>query len=313
MKKLLTIFAAALGLSASAFSQERDSTSMELPDDQVYVMDTLDTQDKYLKIIIYSDHTWQYHDEGRPVIDTSNFFLGWTEDGEIHAFKNVNISELPEEIDLKLVDENNPYCLPYQASVRSGYRFRRSRPHNGVDLSLHTGDTIRAAFNGVVRFSSGGAATGGYGNLVVIRHTNGLETYYGHLSRRLVEADEPVKAGEVIGLGGSTGRSTGPHLHFETRYMGQSFDPERVFDFESGALRDTVLSLKKHYFSIYSHYGQTDSESKAAAGRIIHKVKQGDNLGAIARKYGTTVSAICRLNNISSKKILRIGERLIVR
>lgn len=312
MKKLI-ILAASLGITFGAFAQERDSTSMELPDDEVYVMDTLNTQDKYLKIIIYSNHTWQYHDEGRPVIDTSNFFIGWTDAGQIHAFKDVKPAELPEEIDVKLIDENNPYCVPYQAQVRSGYRFRRSRPHNGVDLSLHTGDTIRAAFNGVIRFSSGGAATGGYGNLIVIRHTNGLETYYGHLSRRFVETDEPVKAGEAIGLGGSTGRSTGPHLHFETRYMGQSFDPERVFDFENGAIRDTILTLKRHYFSIYSHHGQTDSESKAAAGRIIHKVRKGENLGVIARKYGTTVGAICRLNNISSKEILRIGQSLIVR
>lgn len=313
MKKILTVIAATIGLSFCSYAQEQDTTTMELPDSAVYVMDTLNTQDKYLKIIIYSNHTWQYFDQGRPVIDTSNFFQGWTEDNQIHAFKDVKLAELPEEVDLKLVDDENPYCVPYQTKVYSGYKYRRSRPHNGVDLSLHTGDTIRAAFNGVVRFSSGGAATGGYGNLIVIRHTNGLETYYGHLSKRLVETDEPVKAGEIIGLGGSTGRSTGPHLHFETRYMGQSFDPERVFDFEQGALRDTILNLKKHYFSIYSHQGQTDKESKAAAGRVIHTVKKGENLGVIARKYGTTVNAICRLNNISSKKVLRIGQKLIVR
>lgn len=313
MKKILTVIAATIGLSFCSYAQEQDTTTMELPDSAVYVMDTLNTQDKYLKIIIYSNHTWQYFDQGRPVIDTSNFFQGWTEDNQIHAFKDVKLAELPEEVDLKLVDDENPYCVPYQTKVYSGYKYRRSRPHNGVDLSLHTGDTIRAAFNGVVRFSSGGAATGGYGNLIVIRHTNGLETYYGHLSKRLVETDEPVKAGEIIGLGGSTGRSTGPHLHFETRYMGQSFDPERVFDFEQGALRDTILNLKKHYFSIYSHQGQTDKESKAAAGRVIHTVKKGENLGVIARKYGTTVNAICRLNNMSSKKVLRIGQKLIVR
>jgi len=313
MKKILTVIAATIGFSFCTYAQEQDTTTMELPDSAVYVMDTLNTQDKYLKIIIYSNHTWQYFDQGRPVIDTSNFFQGWTEDNQIHAFKDVKLAELPEEVDLKLVDDENPYCVPYQTKVYSGYKYRRSRPHNGVDLSLHTGDTIRAAFNGVVRFSSGGAATGGYGNLIVIRHTNGLETYYGHLSKRLVETDEPVKAGEIIGLGGSTGRSTGPHLHFETRYMGQSFDPERVFDFEQGALRDTILNLKKHYFSIYSHQGQTDKESKAAAGRVIHTVKKGENLGVIARKYGTTVNAICRLNNMSSKKVLRIGQKLIVR
>lgn len=314
MKKTLTIIAAALGLTFSAAAQEPDSTStMELPENEIYILDTLNTQDKYVKILLYSNHTWQYFDEGRPEIDTANFFEGWTPDNQIHAFKDVKLADIPDEVDLKLVDNENPYCVPYQTKVYSGYKYRRSRPHNGVDLSLHTGDTVRAAFNGIVRYSSGGAATGGYGNLVVIRHTNGLETYYGHLSKRLVEADEVVKAGEIIGLGGSTGRSTGPHLHFETRYMGQSFDPERVFDFEKGALRDTILTLQKHYFSIHSHQGQTDKESKAAAGRIIYTVRKGDNLGSIARKHGTTVNNICKLNNISSKKILRIGQRLIVR
>ncbi|MBP5210729.1 MAG: peptidoglycan DD-metalloendopeptidase family protein, partial [Bacteroidales bacterium] len=166
---------------------------------------------------------------------------------------------------------------------------------------------------GVVRYIGYTRETGGYGNLVIIRHPNGLETYYGHLSKHLVAADEMVKAGEVIGLGGSTGRSTGPHLHFEARYKGQTFDPSRLIDFETGALRDTILTLHDHYFSIYSHYGQTDEESKAAAGRIVYTVKSGDTLGAIASRYGTTVNNICNLNGISSKKVLKIGERLIVR
>ena len=148
---------------------------------------------------------------------------------------------------------------------------------------------------------------------MVIRHSNGLETYYGHLSKTLCEPNEAVKAGDVIGLGGSTGRSTGPHLHFETRYKGQTFDSERVIDFETGALRDSVLTLKKHYYSIYSHYGQTEEESQAASDRIVHTIRSGDTLSGLARKYGTTVSAICKLNNISANKTLRIGEHIIVR
>ncbi|NMB36763.1 MAG: peptidoglycan DD-metalloendopeptidase family protein [Bacteroidales bacterium] len=275
-------------------------------------IDTLDTDDKFTKIVLYDDYTWEYADMGRPVIDTAGFFDSWEGTG-VHSFREIAISDLPEEVDLMLVDSLNSFCVPYQQKVGSGFKFRRTREHKGVDLSLKTGDTIRAAFNGIVRVSEGTRRTGGYGNLVVIRHTNGLETYYAHLSKRLVDSGEVVKAGEVIGLGGNTGRSYGAHLHFETRYKGHPFDPQRIIDFENGVLRDSIFTLKKHYFSIYSHYGQTDEESLAASQRIVHTIKSGDTLGALARRYNTTVSKICKLNGISSNKILRIGQRLIVR
>lgn len=291
---------------------EEDEDDGDIDDSPLIALDTLNTADKYVKIILFDNHTWMYYDVGRPTIDTANFFDGWNTE-ILHAFKELDKSALPDEIDLRLVDEKNGFCPPITGKVRSEYKFRRTREHKGIDVPLQMGDTVRAAFNGIVRYVGRSSQTGGYGNLVIIRHSNGLETYYGHLSKTLVQPNELIKAGEILGLGGSTGRSTGPHLHFETRYMGQAFDPSRVVDFENGALRDTILSLKKHYFSIYSHYGQTDEESKAAAGRIIHTVRKGDTLGGIAKKYGTTVSKICKLNGISSKKVLRVGQRLIVR
>lgn len=275
-------------------------------------MDTLNTKDKYIKIILYSDHTWAYFDTGRPKIDTAGFFVGW-DTGTIHSFKELTPKDLPEEVDIRLVDAEHPFCAPITGKVYSGYKPRRSREHNGLDVPLTTGDTIKSCFDGIVRYTGATYQTGGYGNLVIVRHANGLETYYGHLSRVLVSPNEMVKAGEVVGLGGSTGRSTGPHLHFEVRYKGQSFDPERIVDFETGNVRDSVLALKRHYYSIYSHYGQSDDESKAASGRIVHIIQKGDTLGALAAKYGTSVSKICNLNGISSTKILSIGERIIVR
>lgn len=284
----------------------------EMQELKANAMDTLDTPDKFTKIVLYDDFTWAYFDLGRPVIDTAGFYEGWNTK-VLHAFKELEVKDLPEEIDLRLVDDDNPFCAPITGKVRSGYSFRRTREHKGIDVPLQLGDTVKAAFNGIVRYVGATRETGGYGNLVIIRHPNGLETYYGHLSKVMVDTTEVVKAGEVIGLGGSTGRSTGPHLHFETRYKGQPFDPARVVDFETGTVRDSLITLKNHYFSIYSHYGQTDEESKAAAGRIVYTVRSGDTLGAIAGRYGTTVTKICQLNGISSKSIIRVGQRLIVR
>lgn len=322
MKRPDLLFAAVVfaALSSQVRAQDMDfiQTSVvdasESPDVVIKnVVDTVPTEDKYVKIVLYSDYTWAYIDEGRPQIDTAGMFEEWDSD-QIHSYKGLKAEDLPEEVDLKLVDESNPYHAPYVHKVYSGYKARRGRNHNGVDLPLDVGEPIYSAFNGVVRYvDHTGRETGGYGKLVVIRHSNGLETYYGHLSKCCVEEGEPVKAGEIIGLGGNTGRSTGPHLHFETRYMGQSFDPERLIDFETGALRDTVITLKRHYYSIYSHYGQTDAESKSAADALYVRIKKGDTLGGLAKRYGTTVNALCRMNGIKSNKILRIGEKIRVR
>lgn len=288
-------------------TQEVDS-DMEI----TTTIDTIDTEDKWTKIILKSDFTWEYYDLGRPQINEDDFDTLWLND-KIHAYKEIKLSEIPDEIDLCLTDSTHGYCVPLKGSVRSGFMFRRTREHKGVDIKLKLGEPIRAAFDGKVRVVMFSRTTGGYGNLVVIRHTNGLETYYGHLQKHNVKENDLVKAGEIIGFGGNTGRSTGPHLHFETRYQGQPFDPQRVFNFETGELRDSILTLKKHYYSIYSHYGMTDEESIEASKRKIHVIRSGDTLGGLARRYGTTVRNICRLNGFSSKKILRIGQRIIVR
>ena len=189
-------------------------------------------------------------------------------------------------------------------------------------MALKVGDTICAAFDGRVRFSK--ATDTGYGTLIIIRHDNGLETYHGHLSARLVEENDRVVAGQPIGLGGNSGRSTGPHIHFETRFYGQSFDPERIINFRTGELRRDHFLLKKSYFSIYSKYSQdfnaeaerNDAEKKEnalSAEKRYYKVRSGDYLGLIAKRNGTTVSAICRLNGITPNTTLQIGKVLRVK
>ena len=284
-------------------------------------IDTIDTDDKFRKVVLFDDNTWLYFLLEKPVIPDSLDNEHWNPD-IIHV-NDVSLKDLPDEITLTLVDSVHRFCIPHPGPVRSKFKFRKRRPHKGVDISLNTGDAIYAAFDGVVRVAMPTRMSGGYGNVLVIRHVNGLETYYGHLSKYLVESGDIVKAGELIGYGGSTGRSTGPHLHFETRYMGQAFDPERVFDFQSGTLRDDVLTIKKHYFNINSHYGQSDTQSYAASkqppkssdsGSVqYHTVKKGDTLSKIAKKYGTTVKKLCQLNGIKQTSTLRIGQRLRVK
>ena len=295
---------------------------------ETYPLDTLNTKDKYTKVVLFSDYTWTYLELDRPDIDMDALSDHWDTEA-IHAFKDVEIASLPDTVELTLADDTHPFVLPIKGHVYSRYGYRRKRPHRGIDIPLTTGDSVRSAFNGVVRVAEGSSKTGGYGNLVIVRHDNGLETYYGHLSKILVHDNEPVRAGEVIGLGGSTGRSTGPHLHFETRYMGKAFDPERVVDWENGCLRDPQLTIYKSYYNINSHYGRADkpvaqasssqNSSKPAASTSTsgspqyHTIKKGDTLGKIAGRYHTTVSKLCKLNKIKETTILQIGRKLRVR
>lgn len=285
------------------------------------VVDTLPTDNAALKIVLFNDNTWRYVRDREIVQDSTIYSSYWNTD-IISPYREVQLSSLPSSVAIELVDTLKHYHYPYKGRISSRYGPRRNRNHNGVDLPLTVGDSVYAAFDGRVRFSQ--TTTTGYGNLVIIRHDNGLETYMGHLSKRLVEAGEWVTAGQVIGLGGNTGRSTGPHLHFETRYYGQSFDPERLIDFGSGKLRRETFLLKRGYFDIYSKYDQNfddeianeqDDKREAAAAAAVryYVVRKGDTLSGIAARNHTTVSRLCQLNGIKSTSILSIGKRLRVR
>lgn len=181
---------------------------------------------------------------------------------------------------------------PFGPRIMYGSNF-----HFGTDLKLYTGDTVVAALPGVVRVAR---YDPGYGHFVVVAHPNGLETLYGHLSKRLVTPGTRVAAGQVLGLGGSTGRSTGPHLHFEFRFLGEQFDPEKIVSFTS----QQVLHER---FDIYASYYDHLVELREAK---YHRIRGGDTLGAIARRYGTSISRICQLNGISTRTVLRIGRTL---
>lgn len=334
----LYILSALILVTSTAFAQEADTVKVAADSlrnatkeqpmpvkpvrtlGKVAVIDTLPTANSALSIVLFNDNTWRYILAEDYKNDPEVFNNHW-DTMNIHAYRDIELDSLPEATAIRLVDSLESYHYPYIGRITSRYGPRRGRAHQGLDIGLKTGDPIYATFDGKVRLSK---AAGDYGNLVIIRHNNGLETYYAHLSQRDVEVGDWVVAGQQIGLGGSTGRSTGPHLHYEVRYKGQSFDPERLIDFSNGNLRRDELLLKRRHFSIYSKYEQDfgdeeevakqeEAERKAAAAVQYHTVRSGDTLGAIARKYGTSVSRICQLSGIKSTSILRIGQKLRVR
>ncbi|MBO7067846.1 MAG: peptidoglycan DD-metalloendopeptidase family protein [Bacteroidaceae bacterium] len=240
--------------------------------------------------------------------------------------------EIPEEYKIDLRGFHMPADSRLVTS-HFGYRKTFHRNHYGTDIKVYVGDTIRAAFSGKIRIVAYEGK--GYGRYVIIRHSNGLETLYGHMSKQLVKEDQMVKAGEPIGLGGNTGRSTGAHLHFETRFLGQFINPEKLFNFEmqdvkadyyvyrsngSGSLMNAtgVLAASETEDEVVedkveesrNFQQQRIAAQKAKPRTRIHKVQKGESLSSIAKKYKTSVSELCRLNGITQKSTLRVGQIL---
>lgn len=185
-----------------------------------------------------------------------------------------------------------------------GYRPNRKRVHQGLDIKVQTGDTIYAAFDGKVRITA--FQRRGYGHYVVIRHNNGIETLYAHLSKKLVTENHNVKAGDPIGLGGNTGRSSGSHLHFETILMGKSIDPAELFDFKNQKVTGDSYVYRKPG----SKYIENGKEKIAGPEPKYHKVKSGDTIERIARKYGVPQKQIFDLNGLNSRSVIRPGQSL---
>ncbi len=206
----------------------------------------------------------------------------------VHKFETVTI---PDTVVISM----SGYCMPTDSTRITdtyGYRPRRGRMHLGIDIKVRIGDTIRAAFDGKVRISR--YERRGYGHYLVIRHPNGLETVYGHLSKKLVNEDDIVRAGDPIGLGGNSGRSAGSHLHFETRILGNAINPALLFDFPGQkAVTDLYLYTKDNR-------------------EIYYKVRSGDTLTRIAMRNSISLSNLCRLNGMSQNAIIRVGQTLRV-
>jgi len=218
------------------------------------------------------------------------------------------------------------YCHPVPGKVNSNFGWRRKRFHYGIDLALKTGDTVKSAFDGVVRITR---YHKNYGNVVIIRHFNGLETTYAHLSKISVLQNQTVNAGSKIGLGGNTGRSTGPHLHFELRYLGVPLNPSDVIDFENQVLISDTLRLTADNFrysklrssrpvnpgnkSVVSNSSGSNQHTSSGTNKSYYTVRKGDTLGAIAIRNKTSVNKLCQLNGIKSTTVLRVGMKLRIR
>lgn len=223
----------------------------------------------------------------------------------------VNLSRIHDSTFIWL---NNPaeneFHFPYKGKLLSKYGMRGGRFHAGMDIKLETGDTVISAFDGTVRIAR---VMSGYGKMVVIRHHNGLETVYAHLSKILVNINEVVKAGQPIGLGGRTGRATTSHLHFETRYLGEHFNPDRIIDFDNYTLvRDTLLINKEFWHPLKASSTIASAHDEKSVSKKYHTIRQGDTLSTIARKYRTSVKSICKLNGIKESQTLQLGQKLRV-
>ncbi|MDR2681117.1 MAG: peptidoglycan DD-metalloendopeptidase family protein [Tannerella sp.] len=253
----------------------------------------------------------------------------------VRAYSN---SQIPDTFRIDVTS----FVNPFNGRVTSRFGVRRRRFHYGTDIKLQVGDTVVAAFDGKVRIKKNQGRRKGYGKYIVLRHSNGLETVYGHLSDFLVNLDENVKAGQPIGLGGNTGRSFGSHLHFECRFLGMPINPEEIVDFENECTFDESYLFVKSKSQNYNYASSMKTQRRqriqatrrkpvtntgkssystatvkksrvgsASDGKLhYHRVKDGDTLGAIAARYGTTVSKLCQLNGITSTTKLKIGKVL---
>lgn len=283
-----------------AVNQAHNSVNEQLESELIYP-DSLDIALGQMP----EDHIHEEFEDAREIF---HFEGAQTTSTVIDEYRNFVVEDMV--VDLSAEDS----YYPADGHVTSKYGWRSRRMHAGIDLKAQKGDNLYAAFDGVVRLAKYYSS---YGNCVIIRHYNGLETLYAHATKLLVEVNDVVKAGDVIALAGSTGRSTGSHLHFEVRVAGHYFNPDLILDTDNRKIKDANLYITMRNGRLFASNNDSEEEREAYILQQIsiryHTVRSGDTLSGIASKNGTSVATICRLNGISSKSILRIGQRLIVR
>lgn len=215
-------------------------------------------------------------------------------------FPPASDKDITETLVLEIENDAMSYfSIPRKGVVTSLYGWRDKRMHKGIDVDLNKGDQVVAAFDGKVRIAE---RRGGYGNVVVIMHPNGLETVYAHLSKTKVKEGQVVLSGQMIGLGGSTGHSTGSHLHFEVRYKSHALNPSTFISFDENKLMDNVIVLKKTRTGVNAY--------PINAG--FHTVQKGESWNLIAKKYGIKYKELCVLNGTQKRYYLKVGQKIRV-
>ena len=286
------------------------------------VVDTLVTPQGTM--LIYSNRTWIFEEDlnfdgvlnenlhSEVENDTNlNYIQSWDTDICYTSQLKNDVNKLKDTIWLCVQDSlNDEFVMPFDGVVTSRFGWRRGRNHNGTDIDLVTGDTVRSAWSGKIRYAK--YNTSGFGNLVIVRHYNGLETFYAHFSKLLVVPNQVVQAGDPIGLGGNTGHSSGSHLHFEVRFYDIPMNPEKIIDFKNKKVKDENLLVHRGIFRGGSSSSHTASSGSSGSNKY-HRVRSGDTLGSIARRNRTSVSRICQLNGIRPTTILQIGRNIRVR
>jgi len=203
------------------------------------------------------------------------------------------------------------FVMPVEGKITSPFGPRRRRFHYGTDIKLQVGDTVYAAFEGKVRVQQ--YERRGFGYFLVLRHPNGLETVYGHLSEFLVSEGESVEPGQPIALGGNTGRSTGPHLHFECRFLGRAIDPADIVDFNNFCTFDDSYVFQKYKTNEIStnniNYARQNKYTTPGAV-TYHRIRSGDTLSKIAQAHRVPISQLCRLNGLQRTSTLKVGRVL---
>ena len=293
-------------------------------------LDTIETE--LGKVVLYSNKTWSFLQVStfdgimNPRINAlmqaqdPSFRHPWSND--VCFTSRNDMSKLKDTLWLCVNDEyDQNFHMPAPGIVTSRYGPRNGRNHNGIDIDLETGDTVYATWSGKVRYAK--YNDGGFGNLVIIRHPNGLETLYAHLSKFLVYPDQDIVAGEPIGLGGNTGHSYGSHLHFEIRFYDAPMNPEEIIDFSARGLKNENLFVHKGLFrpgakpSDYYEDHPTEVVQTPVVVRTpqvrYYKVRPGDTLTEIAARNNTTVTKICQLNGIKPTTVLQLGRSLRVK